>query len=123
MANNGKRSRVALIFVSVLFTLIGGELILRVISHSDMDGNIYVADRRVRPFQFPIKSLEKKLETYVEKGTNYTRYDPDLGWAVRPSSQSENGLYFSNSAGVRTSSSRQETPVEPLPGTLRIAIF
>jgi predicted transcriptional regulator len=123
MANNEKRSQVALIFFSVFLALIGGEIILRVMSHTDMDENVYVADRRIRPFKFPVNSLKKKLETYVEKGTSYTHYDPDLGWAVRPSSQSENGLYFSNSAGVRTSSSRQETPVEPLPGTLRIALF
>ncbi|MCZ6800876.1 MAG: SGNH/GDSL hydrolase family protein, partial [Nitrospirae bacterium] len=96
---------------------------LRVISHTDIDGNVYVADRRLRPFQFPITSLGKKLEHYKKQETNYTHYDPDLGWAIRPSSQSENGLYFSNSSGVRTSSSRQETPPQPLPGTFRIAIF
>ncbi|MEX2491416.1 MAG: SGNH/GDSL hydrolase family protein [Nitrospirales bacterium] len=82
-----------------------------------------MADRIVRPFQLPTKSLEKKLEQYLKQNTNYTRYDPDLGWAVRPNSQSGNGLYFSNSAGVRTSSSRPETPPNPVPGILRIAIF
>ncbi len=109
--------------VSVFLTLIGGEIILRVISHTDIDGNISIADRRIRPFQFPIKSLEKKLSHYKTQKTSYTHYDPDLGWAVRPNSQSINGLYYSNSAGVRTSSTRQETLPEPSPETLRIAIL
>ena len=123
MIKHKKWPRVGLIIASVFLTVIGSEIILRVISHTDIDGNVYVADRRIRPFQFPITSLGKKLEHYKKQETSYTHYDPDLGWAIRPSSQSENGLYFSNSAGVRTSSSRQETPPQPLPGTLRIAIF
>ena len=123
MVKNEKYSRLALILASIALTLIGSEIILRVLSHTDIDGNIYVLDRRTLPFQFPIQSLEKTLQQYVKKGTSYIQYDPDLGWAVRPNSQSENGLYFSNSAGVRTSSSRKETPVNPLPGILRIAIF
>jgi len=123
MNNKERWSRVALIFVSIFLTLIGGEIILRVMSQTDMDGNVSIADRRIRPFQFPIKSLEIKLENYKNQETSFTHYDPDLGWAVRPNSQSANGLYFSNSAGVRTSPSRQETSPHPLPGTLRIAIF
>jgi hypothetical protein len=123
MIKNEQWSRVILILVSVFLTVIGGEIVLRVISHTDIDGNVYVADRRIRPFQLPIKSLWEKLEYYKSQEASYTHYDPDLGWAVRPNSQSKNGLYFSNSAGVRTSSSRQETSPKPLPGTLRIAIF
>ena len=123
MIKNERRARLALILVSAFSTLIGGEVILRVISTTDVDGNISIADRRIRPFQFPIKSLAKKLTHYKIQETSYTHYDPDLGWAVRPNSQSANGLYYSNSAGVRTSSTRQETPLKPLPGTLRIAIF
>ena len=118
-----KWPRVVLILASVFLTVIGGEIVLRAISHTDIDGNVFVADRRIRPFKFPIKSLEKKLEEYKKKGTIYTHYDPDLGWAVRPNIQSDHGLYFSNSKGVRTSSSRRETLPEPTPGMLRIAIF
>ncbi len=112
-----------LIITSVFLTVFGIEIILRVISHTDIDGNIYIAERRIRPFQFPIQRLEQKLEHYMKQETSYTHYDPDLGWAVRPNSQSGNGLYYSNSAGVRTSSSRPETPLKPVPGVLRIAIF
>ncbi len=114
---------IILIIASVFLTVIGSEIILRAISHTDIDGNIYIAERRIRPFQLPIKSLEQKLEHYMKQETSYTHYDPDLGWAVRPNSQSGNGLYYSNSAGVRTSSSRPETPLKPVPGVLRIAIF
>ena len=123
MNKNESRSRIVLIVASILLTLVGGEIILRVFSVTDIDGNISIADRRIRPFQFPTKSLGEKLVHYKKQKTSYTHYDPDLGWAVRPNSQSANGLYYSNSAGVRTSSTRKETIPNPLPGTLRIAIF
>jgi len=120
---NIKWSPAVLIIASAFLTVLTGEILLRTISYKDIDGNVYIADRRIRPFQFPITSLKKKLSQYKTKVTSYTDYDPDLGWAVRPNSQFGNGLYFSNSAGVRTSSSRQETALKPLPGVLRIAIF
>ena len=123
MNNNESRSRIVLIVISIFLTLVGGEIILRVFSVTDVDGNISIADRRIRPFQFPTKSLGEKLVHYKKHNTSYTHYDPDLGWAVRPNSQSANGLYYSNSAGVRTSSAHKETIPNPLPGTLRIAIF
>ncbi len=123
MNKNEILSKVFLIVLSIAMTLIGGEIILRVFSVTDIDGNISIADRRIRPFQFPTKSLEQKLAHYKKQKTSYTHYDPDLGWAVRPNSQSANGLYYSNSAGVRTSSTRKEITPNPLPGTLRIAIF
>ena len=77
----------------------------------------------MRPFQFPIKKLKVILREYNQHGNSYTQYDPDLGWSVRPNSQSAHGLYFSNSQGVRTSSTQRETPSEPVQGTIRIAIF
>lgn len=123
MIKNKKWPLAILITASVSLTAIGSEIVLRAISHTDIDGNVFVADRRIRPLKFPIKSLEKKLAQYKNKGTSYTHYDPQLGWAVRPNSQSEHGLYFSNSKGVRTSSSRRETLPEAAPGMLRIAIF
>ncbi len=123
MNSTEKRARLFLIVASIFLTALVGEIVLRVLSHTDSDGSVYVADRRIRPFQFPITSLKEKLEHYKTQKTSYTHYDPDLGWAVRPNSQSANGLYYSNSAGVRTSSSRQETTPNPIPGILRIAIF
>jgi hypothetical protein len=122
-ANNKKWSKIALLIGSLLLTIIVSEIVLRVTSHTDVDGNAFVADQRIRPFRFPIKSLEQKVAQYVKKRTSYLYYDSDLGWAVRPNGQSKDGLNYSNSAGVRTSSSRQETAPQPLPGILRIAIF
>ena len=123
MIKKEKLFRIALILASVLLTVIGSEIVLRAISHKDIDGNVYLPDRRIRPFQFPIKSLQKRIEQYTKTRTSYIHYDPALGWAVRPNSQSENRLYFTNSAGVRTSSLRKETLPKPLPGILCIAIF
>jgi len=123
IAKREKWYRLALVTLSVCLIVIIGEIGLRVASHQDIDGNIFWGKKRMRPFQFPMKKLEVTLREYNQHGNSYTQYDPDLGWSVRPNSQSEHGLYFSNSQGVRTSSSRRETLPEPAPGTLRIAIF
>jgi hypothetical protein len=53
MIKHKKWPRVGLIIASVFLTVIGSEIILRVISHTDIDGNVYVADRRIRLFQGP----------------------------------------------------------------------
>jgi hypothetical protein len=57
MIKKEKLFRIALILASVLLTVIGSEIVLRAISHKDIDGNVYLPERRIRPFQFPIKSL------------------------------------------------------------------
>ena len=122
-AKREKWYRLALVILSVCLIAITGEIGLRIFSHQDVDGNIFLGKKRMRPFQFPIKKLKVILREYNQHGNSYTQYDPDLGWSVRPNSQSAHGLYFSNSKGVRTSSSRRETLQEPAPGTIRIAIF
>lgn len=112
-----------LILVSVLCTGIVLELALRVISHRDIDGNVYIGKLRLRPFSLPVNKLKLEYQQFLEKARPYGQYDPDLGWSVRPSSQSENGLYVSNAAGIRTATGDQPTSPTPVPGILRIAIF
>jgi hypothetical protein len=112
-----------LIFASVLFTFAISEVILHILSHKDIDGNVYIGNFRLRPFFLPVKNLELEYQNFLAKDHSYGQYDPELGWSVRPSSQSENGLYFSNAAGIRTATVGQTTSAKPAHETLRIAIF
>lgn len=123
MTNRGVFFNLLLIVGSVICTLAVAEAALRLLSHEDIDGNIYIGKLRLRPFFLPVKKLQVKYQQFLEKEQPYGRYDPELGWSVRPSSQSENGLYASNAAGIRTASVNQETSPEPAPETVRIAIF
>ncbi|MCZ6801726.1 MAG: SGNH/GDSL hydrolase family protein [Nitrospirae bacterium] len=123
MFRNETLFRLSLIAASVLFTLILGEVGLRLFSFQDRDGNIYVGSFRVKPFHLPLNTLKTKLEKYVKSEQTYFLYDQDLGWTVGPNGEFAGGLYISNASGIRTSSLRKETASQPLPGTLRIAIF
>jgi hypothetical protein len=112
-----------LIIISVFLTLAVSEAALRLLSHKDIDGNIYIGKLRVRPFFLPVNKLQVKYQQFLEKDQPYGRYDPELGWSVRPSSRSENGVYASNDAGIRTATVDQKISLEPAPGILRIALF
>lgn len=123
MARRETSQNFLLIFTSVICALVVSEVALRVFSHVDIDGNVYIGKLRLRPFFFPVKTLTSKSQEFFEKERPYNQYDPELGWSVRPSSQSENGLYVSNAAGVRVAKVGQEITQHVAPETLRIAIF
>ena len=77
----------------------------------------------MRPFFLSVKTLTSKSQEFFGKERPYNQYDPELGWSVRPNSQSENGLYASNAAGVRVAKVGQEITSEAPPGIFRIAIL
>jgi hypothetical protein len=123
MANRKHLLNLLLIVGSLISALVVSEVALRVFSHSDIDGNIYIRNLRLRPFFLPVKNLELMIQEDLKKEHSYGQYDPELGWSVRPSSQSENGLYVSNAAGVRVAKVGQEITTQAAPEILRIAIF
>jgi len=123
MLRNELFYRLALIVVSVVFTVIIGEVGLRLLSSQDTDGNIYVGSFRVKPYRLPLNTLKTRIEKSTKSEQTYFQYDQDLGWTVGPNSEFAGGLYISNASGIRTSSLRRETAAQPLPGILRIAIF
>lgn len=123
MANRGTFLNLWLIVGSVICALVVSEVALRVLSHEDIDGNVYIGKLRLRPFCLPVTNFTLKNQQFIEKNHSYLQYDPDLGWSVRPNSQSEHGLYSSNATGVRVASVGRETSPKPPAGTFRIAIF
>jgi hypothetical protein len=112
-----------LIVGSIICALVVSEIALRLVSHEDSDGNVSIGKLRLRPLFLPVNNLTVKHHQFIEKEHSYLQYDPDLGWSVRPSSQSEDGLYSSNATGVRTANVDQETSPKPSAGIFRIAIF
>jgi len=50
----------------------------------------------------------------------YTRFDPELGWSIRPGGVSADGLYRANAAGFRANRNYDLTPP---PGVRRVAVF
>jgi hypothetical protein len=109
--------------VSVICALVVAEVALRVFSHKDIDGNVFVGKLRLRPFFLPVDNFTLKHQQFIGKNHSYLQYDHDLGWSVRPNSQSEHGLYSSNATGIRVASVGRETSPKPAAGTFRIAIF
>jgi hypothetical protein len=99
------------------------EVGLRVLSHHDVDGNLRVGDLWLRPFRPPLEVIRPYVKRILEDPSLYIRYDPDLGWSIRPSAKSADGMYFSNAQGVRTGPNQKPTSAAPVPGTVRIALY
>ncbi len=114
----------ATVAIAVLLNAILLELLLRVLSTTDADGNVWVVGKaRVRPFRPPIEVARPKVERIVNDPELYFRYDAKLGWTVRPSATGDEGRYATNAQGVRTDARQLPTAPRAAPGTLRIATY
>jgi hypothetical protein len=89
-----RRPRTVLLMLGLFLALIICETGVRLLSKVDTDGNVTFLSRRLKPFQPPVE----RLRALVEKSSGH---DPDLGWAPRPSSESEDGMYRYDSNGIR----------------------
>jgi hypothetical protein len=96
-----------------------GEVALRFAVRCDADGQEWLRDVRLRPYQLPLRRIGETLE-HLERGAGFLAYDPDLGWAPRPGARSADGLLRVDADGIRSDG---ETTVTARPGVLRIAVF
>jgi hypothetical protein len=103
----------------VAATWLVGDAALRVAVRRDEDGQEWLRDIRLRPYQLPLRQIGETLE-HLEHGTSFLAYDPEVGWVPRPGARSKDGLHRVDAGGIRTDG---ETAVVPPPGVLRIAIF
>ncbi|MFH0984223.1 MAG: SGNH/GDSL hydrolase family protein [Candidatus Omnitrophota bacterium] len=70
---------------------------------------------------FPISQQHKQiLRKLLEGSSTYYKFDPTLGWTIRPNSESKNHLYRSNAEGFRAD---RDYSTAPPPGRIRIAAF
>lgn len=112
-----------LFFVSLFLVFLACESIIRLIGRQDSDGNFFLFSRKLRPFRYPVEAVKQQIAKYNSTFSNYLMYDPDLGWAPRPQSVSNNGLYFYNADSIREDSCDFPISKKPQNGVLRIALF
>jgi hypothetical protein len=111
---------------ALLICFVIGEIGIRYIGTYDEYGNFFVLGRKLKPYQLPVEATQSKIDQYLlltstNASTLTVVYDDLLGWAPRPNSRSENGLYSYNSSGIR--SAPTEYSLSPPTGVLRIALF
>ncbi len=112
--------RIAGILLPVILCLALSEGAVRLLTKRDSSGQLYFQGGRLWPYTIPVARVAHNLEKYAERPDSYNMYHPRLGWVTRPSSVSDNGLYRSNSIGLR---SHREVEPSPPDGVLRIALF
>jgi hypothetical protein len=106
---------------SLLVGLATAEVVIRALGSTDWDGNFNICGRGLRPRHLLIEGTRRKIDAYLRSGAaTRIAYDPLLGWAPRPNSQSADGLYRYNAHSIRS-------PVEytsvPANGIIRIGLF
>jgi hypothetical protein len=111
-----RRPRTVLLIVGLFLTLIICETGVRLLSKVDADGNVTFLSRRLKPFQPPVERLRALLEKSPP-------HDPHLGWAPRPSSESEDGMYRYDTNGIRVDKEEVVYSMVPPAGVRRIALF
>jgi len=111
-----------LLAAAILIGLAVCELVARILTETDKDGQVSFKNRALLPYRFPDRMVEDKLDYYFQnKDKAYVIDDGRLGWTVAPNRISENGLYQSNSRGIR--SAPYEYSSRPEEGVLRVALF
>lgn len=115
--------KLIIVFVLLALTFLLGEGFIRLLGKTDSDGNFYLFSRILPPYKYPAAVAKYQITRYLNIFSSHLAYDPDLGWAPRPLSASNNGLYFYNADGIRVASSDFPISKNPQEQTLRIAIF
>lgn len=75
--------------------------------------------RPVPPYELTFNEAQRRhVREMTERWDSYTRFDPELGWSIRPGGISDDGCYRANNAGFRAD---RDYDLVPPPGVLRIA--
>ena len=96
------KSKIALLIVTILICFILGEASIRVLSKSDLDGNIIYRDVQFKPYKLPIKETRNKLLQYSREEINSRLlFDKKLGWTPHDNFISLDSMYIYNKDGFR----------------------
>ncbi len=109
-------------FCALLGILLSGETLIRSFGHLDQDGNFWARSFQCYPYRIPLKTWHEKINQYQQSKNTSILYDPLLGWAPRPGSQSQDGYYLYNEDGIRADRCDFVVSKTPAPGVLRIVI-
>lgn len=97
------------------------EAFVRVAGETDADGQFTFMGYTLQPYVLPVKQLRVRIEDYIDNQDIATIiFDESLGWTYHPDWVWDDGGFTINNAGLRA---RREYSPEPLPDTLRIAVF
>ena len=111
-----------LLLIATLLGLGFCEVVARLITKTNADGQAYYGKRPLLPYHFPVEMVRQKMEHYFDRQSEaYVIDDPLLGWTIGPNRTNVEGMYRSNSAGIR--SRPNEYHISPPEGVLRIALF
>jgi len=111
-----------LLLIATLLGLGFCEVVARIITKTNEDGQAYYGKRPLLPYHFPAEMVRRKMEHYFNRQSEaYVIDDPLLGWTIGPNRSNVEGMYLSNSAGIR--SRPNEYPLSPPEGVLRIELF
>lgn len=115
-------NNLVLLLVATILGLGFCEVVARLITKTNADGQAYYGKRPLLPYYFPAEMVRKKMEHYFDRQAEaYVIDDPLLGWTIGPNRTNVEGMYCSNSAGIR--SRPNEYQLSPPDGILRIALF
>lgn len=99
------------------------EIGVRLVGHTDADGNFFVAGVHVKPYRLPVERLRSMADKYEASSKRCKRYSPRIGWGPRPDCTSKGGRYRYDANGIRTGEGRLARSKTRSPGVHRIALF
>ena len=124
MTNHGVSAgvgvRVALAAVMTVMSVGLLEVAVRVVGHTDPDGNFHMGQRQGFPLHLPIGQLEAAVRQYRQSAQALFTEDATLGW--KPKAGAQNDLYAYDRDALR-SRTPEEASADPDRRALRVAIF
>lgn len=111
------------LLLSLSFAAGALELVIRLRTKVDDDGNATFMGGRIRPFYSPVEWTRRHVAMLASGKDPCFRYDPDLGWSTNPGTRCHKGQYIYDTAGVRALSVRRKLAPRAAPGVLRIGLF
>jgi hypothetical protein len=117
--SGGRARRALAVVAAIVASLVACELLLRLATRRDEDGQLWLGGLRLMPYVLPLQHIGQNLDA-LRTGETFLAWDADLGWAPRPNGRSSTRPFAANGAGIRADREFTETPT---PGTLRIATF
>lgn len=115
-------ANIALLLTALLFGFGVCELVARLVTTVNEDGQAFYGERPLLPYRFPAEMVRERMEYYLRlRDEAYVVDHPLFGWTVGPNRVNIEGMYRSNSDGIR--SRPYDYPRQPPEGVLRIALF
>ena len=110
-----------LLLVSSLVVGLGlGELLIRFAGEADLDGNIWIGWRRVKPYKMPIKTVGEAIKVLQDPRRQFV-YDSDVGWLPKPGLRAP--PYFHDARGLRVGELTKGDRTATLANTVKIGFF